>query len=186
MAVKRKFIIFENAIYSYFSRNIGTFAFYVSFICWSPVAMIYKYKILTSRSSIEMQYIKSSIESLIASTHKEQYVPICIIQMHYRVFRHINEFVGSLPLECCRMKVEPVASNVNCHGDLEPEGVGRVERSKCHHETGSSCTVSQLVQHRTKFCAWNKIFVIRDRSFESYCQAFNFGKNLKTFAFFTE
>lgn len=55
------------------------------------------------------------------------------------------------------VKMEPVAGDVNSHGELEHEHPRRVEIAQYHQKTHSGATVGQLVQHGSKFGTYHEI-----------------------------
>lgn len=59
----------------------------------------------------------------------------------------------SITVTILRVQVEPMASHVDRHGQLEPEHVLRIEEAECHKQSHCAASVSQLIQHCTEFGA---------------------------------
>uniref|UniRef100_A0A1Y1M3Z7 Uncharacterized protein n=1 Tax=Photinus pyralis TaxID=7054 RepID=A0A1Y1M3Z7_PHOPY len=51
------------------------------------------------------------------------------------------------------MKEDPVAGNVDCHGEKEPERVPRVKRNEDGAQAHRTATVGELIEHGAKFRA---------------------------------
>jgi len=101
----------------------------------------------------EVREVQHGVEQLVACTHGEEDPPVGIIKLHPVVAGGVNELVAGGALQEGGVDMEPVARDVNSHGELEQEHEARVEGGEGGQQTHRGAPVSQHVQHGSELAA---------------------------------
>lgn len=97
-----------------------------------------------------MQEIERSIEDLVSSTHAKQNWSGGVVQSNDGVAALPHELVTSLALKKTSVEMNPMATHINGHRQLEKEKPIRVECAQRCQETHGSTTICKHVQHGSK------------------------------------
>lgn len=155
-------------------KHLGSESTIYSSICWIE---------LTCWPSCEVQQIQSAVEHFIAKAHECEHILLIVkthdeifiwieefvgcFALHCwsnRVIKiKVNPFHFKLKqnqrlrdffhMKNLRLQIDPVASNINDHGNLEPKHVARIKIAQCNQQPHCATTIRQLIQHASEFGA---------------------------------
>lgn len=106
--------------------------------------------VLTYGTFGEVQKVKCSIKSFVSEAHPEQYHFISVVKSHYWIFRHVDELVRGFSLQNCCVQIQPMAHDVDGHGELEPKHVFWIEVGEGDAQAHGARSIGQLIQHSSE------------------------------------
>jgi len=98
------------------------------------------------RPAGEVGQVQTGVEELIAGAHGKEHLSVSIVEAHPVVASGINKLVTGCTLKKGGVEMEPMASNVDGHGELKEEHEGRVEGGESREETHCGAPKAEFVQ----------------------------------------
>ena len=90
---------------------------------------------------------------IVTRAHGEEDPPVSVVELHPVVARGVDELVAGGALQQRGVNVEPVAGDVDGHGELEEEHGPGVEGGEGGQQAHGGAPVRQHVEHRTELAA---------------------------------